>query len=246
MLIIRKEQFDVFRQLALHNFEDEMFLHLKQFNPKHTEIVSEPNVRQVIRKGMERAKKYGLTKRGPVRFYIELMYMLGSDFDTDPQYPWAEEILNDPGIKDQKVRADLLYDKAMEYIEKVAGPNNKFEYEALNKLSNMRFEDLPVIDNDLEKGIVMHLNRVYPQKCKYISQQAFRALIQRGNELAENFSLFKPDGIALLVGLMFSFGHGCVNDPQFPWIIGTLNNTSIAKDKRIERLYNKMITFLCQ
>lgn len=96
MLIIRKETMEVFEEALLRNFEDEMVQHIKQFTPRHSEIIGEQCVRQVAKMGIERARQYGLTNRGPVRFYIELMFMLGSNFDTDPQYPWAGEILNDP------------------------------------------------------------------------------------------------------------------------------------------------------
>jgi len=245
MLKIRKEQMEVFEQAAIRNFEDEMVRHMKKFSLLHCKVIEDNGVREVIRLGIDRSEKYSLTNRGPVRFYIELMFMFGSDFDTDPQYPWAGEILNDPRIVDQMQRADCLYNKAMDCVDTVAGPDYEYEKEALRRISHIRFENLPAIGDNVETEIVIHLNRIHPQKCKYIGQPAFQALIQRGNALTESYALPMPDGIALLVGLMFAFGHGCVNDPQFPWIAETLNNTQIvAPSKRIERLYSKMVTYL--
>lgn len=171
MLIIRDEQMKVFEEVALRSYEDEMVQHIKQFTPRHSEIIGEPAVRQVIRKGIEQAKEYGLTNRGPVRFYIELMFMLGSYFDTDPQYPWAEEILTNSEITDQMQRADRLYEKAMDFIDKVSGLNHKYEEEAIRRFSQMRFEDFSMSKNE----IVMHLKRIYPQKCEYIGEQAINA-----------------------------------------------------------------------
>ena len=86
---IRKEQMAALDRAALKAFEDELVRHLQDFDPKHTTVLDEDGVRQVIRLGMERAAKYGLTNRGPIRFYIELMFLFGSDFDTDPWLPWA-------------------------------------------------------------------------------------------------------------------------------------------------------------
>lgn len=177
---------EVFEELALRNYEDEMVQHIKQSTPKHSETIGEPAVRQVIRIGIERAKEYDLTNRGPGRFYIELMFMFGSDFDTDPQYPWAEEILSDSEITDQMERADRLYNKTMDYLEKAAGPEYKYEKEAMRRLSQMRFEDLPTSEEDFESEIVTHLNRIHPQKFEYIGETAIRELIQRGNEVAES------------------------------------------------------------
>ena len=244
-LKIRDEQMKVFEQAALRSFEDEMVKHIKQFAIKHSEIIGDQGVREVVRMGIERAKKHGLTNRGPVRFYIELMFMLGSDFDTDPQYPWAGEILNDPGIVDQMERADRLYDKAMNYVEKVAGPEYKYEEEALRRVTQMRFEDLPDSDEKFASDIIGHLKRIYPQKIEYVGELALNILIQQGNELAKSHAISTTAGAALIVGLMFAFGHGCFTDPQFPWIAGTLSNTSVIDlNKKVERLYSRMMTFL--
>jgi hypothetical protein len=63
MLKIRKEQMEVFEQAAIRNFEDEMVQHLKKFSPRHCDVIGEDNVREVIRLGIERGKKYNLTNR---------------------------------------------------------------------------------------------------------------------------------------------------------------------------------------
>src|SRR5271156_5932319 len=101
MWMIRQEQTEAFRQHHLHKFEDEMVEHLKKFSAQQCKKAGEPGVRQVIRLGLENAGKYGLTNRGPVRFYIELMFMFGSYFDSDPQYPWARAALTSPANLDQ-------------------------------------------------------------------------------------------------------------------------------------------------
>src|SRR3954454_24480566 len=93
MWTIRSEQFDVFEQAALSHFEDDMVRHLREFAPAHAKGVGDAGLRRVIRVGIERAKSYGYSLRGPVRFYIELMIQFGSDFDTDPLLPWAGEHL---------------------------------------------------------------------------------------------------------------------------------------------------------
>ena len=88
MLEIREEQMAVFDQAARKSFEDEMVQHLAEFVPKQCEVIGEQQVRKVIQLGIERARIYSLTIRGPVRFYIELMFVFGSDFDTDPLLSW--------------------------------------------------------------------------------------------------------------------------------------------------------------
>jgi hypothetical protein len=245
MLTIRKEQMAVFEQASFKDFEGKMVEHLREFTPRHCEIVGEPAVRTVIRMGIERAMRYGFTNRGPVRFYIELMFMFGSYFDTDPLMLWAAEILNDPVIVDQMVRAERLYEKLADYVEKVAGPENKFVKEALRRASQQRFEDLSVHMENFESETIARLATNYPQKCKYVGEPALKKLIPLGLELANRHSVSTNAGKVLLVGLMFTQGHGFATDPQLPWVSATLNNSAISDpNKRIERLYSKVMTYL--
>lgn len=245
MLVIRKEQMKIFELDARSKFENKMVQHVKNFTPKHSEILGEDSVREVIRLGMQRAKKYDLTNQGPVSFYIELMLMLGSDFDTDIQYPWAGNILGDPSVIDQMQRADDLYVKAMDYVENVVGANSEFNNEAILKVSQLSLESLIMSGGILEDDIVMLMNMVHPKKCDYLGESALRALVSRGIELAGNFDIRTSHGGKLLTGLMFCFGHGCCTDPQFGWIVKTLNRPYFGNsEKRVERLYSKWKTYL--
>jgi hypothetical protein len=116
-VIIRKEQVEALTQIPLQAFEDEMVGHLAAFSPPLFRAVKEPQLREAIRFGTARAAAYGITFRGPVRLYLELMLLFGSHFDTDPQYPWAAEILQDQPSTPQMQRAERLYERTLDYRE---------------------------------------------------------------------------------------------------------------------------------
>jgi len=245
MLEIRSEQVAAFEQAGFRAFEHEMVEHLAKFSPQHCEVMGEPRVRNVIQLGMARAKTYGFTNRGPVRFYLEMMFMFGTDFDTDPLLPWVAKILNDTAMADQMKRADQLYEVLMDYAEKVAGPDNEYVKAALRRASLQRFEDLPLPSGDFEKGMIARLTANYPQKCEYVGESALRELIPLGVALAREYSVSAAAGKVFLIGLMFAQGHGFATDPQLPWVSATLNNPAITDpNKRIERLYSKTMTYL--
>lgn len=245
MLIIRKEQIKVFQQTVLRNFENNMVQHLRNFTPKHSEALGEDGLRKVIRRGIKRAETYGFTDRGPVRFYIELMFMLGSDFDTDCQFPWASQILTDPEIVEQTERADALFDKVMDYVKEVAGPEREYAQESLRRASQQSFKDLRKIKGSMETEILARFKTNYPQKCRYIGDQALRTLVQRGAELAQKYSVSSPAGAAFFASFMFILGHGFAEDPLYPWCEETLNDKSISDpNKRIERLHSKGVAYL--
>ena len=234
-----------FKLDALSKFEDKMVQHVRQFTPKHSEILGEDGVREVIQLGMDRAKSYDFTNQGPVSFYIELMLMLGSDFDTDTQYPWAGNILGDPSITNQMQRADGLYVKAMDYVENVVGTNSEYNKEAILKVSQLGLERLIMSGGILEDDIIMQMSMVHPKKCEYLGESALRALVSQGIKLAGSFDIYTSHGGRLLAGLMFCFGHGCCNDPQFRWIVETLNRPYFGNsEKRVDRLYSKWKTYL--
>ena len=48
-----------------------------------------------------------------------------------------------------------------------------------------------------------------------------------------------------MVALMIAFGHGCTEDPLYPWIARTLKDERITDaTERAERLERKAVTWL--
>ncbi len=141
MLTIRPEQMEVFRKAALQKFEDKLVGHLREYAPRHSEALGGPGIRQVIRLGLDRAAAYGFTTRRTARFYLEMMYLLGSDFDTDPLLPWVAAVLTDPDLADPMTRADRHYDAATTYRAAVFGPDYEHETEALRRAAGKCYED---------------------------------------------------------------------------------------------------------
>ncbi len=111
MLVIRREQMDLFQQVTMRSFEKDMILHVHEFAPRHCQVIGDEMVRQTVRLGIQRAITYGFTNHGPARFYIEMMFMFGSAFDTDPQMPWTLESLKGEEYMDQMDRSKLLYNR---------------------------------------------------------------------------------------------------------------------------------------
>src|SRR5262245_64449839 len=105
MFTIRVEQQEAFDRALFRGFEDDMVSHLRRFAPRLFELRGEPTFRALIRLGADRAGRYGFTNRGPVRLFVELMVILGCDFDTDPMLPWAARDLSESPSYDQMSRA---------------------------------------------------------------------------------------------------------------------------------------------
>lgn len=94
-----------------------MVAHLKRYFPDRCAHLSDEDVRESIRYGIERANAYEICIEQDVSRYINLMYILGRDFDRDPELPWAQAILSGRALKGLKtVKMDVLYEEAERYL----------------------------------------------------------------------------------------------------------------------------------
>ena len=243
MLIIRRQQIEVFEHAALRRFEDEMVVHSKEFTPNLCKVIGEVQLRVALRQAIGRAGTYGFTYQGPIRLFIELMFLCGSDFYNDPQYPALAEILSASG--DQMQRAEQIYQGILDYQKKVSGPDAENTRKALGALSIFGRMPLTFSPNDFVSGMLQEMADAFPQKVAYIGNEALTALIDEGQAEARRYRFPTARGEALLVVLMFAFGHGCTNDPLYPWIARTLKDERIVDPAaRAQRLEKKALTWL--
>jgi hypothetical protein len=243
MLVIRKEQMNVFEEYAQKGFERELVEHVKDFAPKHAAAIGDAGVREAVRLGLERANAHGFSNRGPVRFYVEMMCMFGSDFDTDAQIPWAGGTLKNEMMTDQMERADALFDKMTEYEEEVSGPEKKYYLDALERLAKTSFENYNLAGS-FDGEVAAALQAIYPHKAENLGKDGIAKLIERGKAVATEHSVKSVRGAALFIALMFTIGHGFASDPFYPWISKTLAEDALAPDEKAERIYAKMKLYL--
>lgn len=247
MLRIRAEQNEVFKQAAVRRFEGEMIVHLRQFAPKHFKILEEGDIRKVVRSALERAPQYGLTSERSIRYYVEVMLMLGSGFDSDPQMPWSAEILNDESVAEQAARIDSLYDKAWDYADHVILDYQDSEGAVdpsrfVDLIRQIRHEAEEVLSPSNVPGfyqrVIQHLRQRFPNKCSYVGELCLRRLIQRAIEAAEGYGITTERGVVLFIAMMFVLGSGFHQDPQLPWASTILTDPSITdQNERVNRLY---------
>jgi hypothetical protein len=65
--------------------------------PSKWELLDEEARNGLMPAGRRLAARYGMHDAASSGVYTILMFLLGSSFDTDPQFPWAHSILNTPG-----------------------------------------------------------------------------------------------------------------------------------------------------
>jgi hypothetical protein len=235
----------VFEEAAWRQFEDEMVVHCKKspIRARLCKTIGDDQLRVAIRHGIKRATDYGFTYRGPVRLYIELMFLFGSGFDTDPQYPAIARFLNTDA--DQMQRAEQIHQWVLDYQEQVYGPEAVNVRKALEALSDLAQKPVTFSADDFVPAMLQEMHHAFPRKAAYIGAGGLTALIHEGRSEARKYRFPTVRGEGLIVTLKFGFGHGCTDDPLYPWISRTLNDEKIIDPAaRAERLEKKAVTWL--
>lgn len=222
-----------------------MLVHLSEFSPPLFKMLGEEQMRKAIRFGIAQASRHGFTLRGPVRLYLELMLLFGSHFDTDPQYPWAAEILANQEAGSQMQRAEWLYEKTMDYRQKVAGPEDAYTIDALRNIATFLRQPIALYNARLVPAMLQDITSLYPQKAAYVGMEGLEALIRKGIHGAERQRFSSDKGGALVIALMLAFGHGCGYDLLYPWIVDTLKDeANTDPEMRTKHLEEKTISWI--
>lgn len=243
MLTISNQQIEAFEKQAMQRFEDEMMLHCQEFSPELSKVLGEAQLRVAVQNAFTRAQRYGFSTRGALRLYLEMCLLFGSSFDSDPQYSWAAQVLNQS--IEQMQRADLLFDRIVDYQNQVSGPDGCNTLAALRRLPLVCQQPMQFSAENFAPAMQGLLADIFPQKAAYLGAPAIQQLVQQACMIAQRLEFQSARAYTLIVVLMYQFGHGCFTDPLYPWIGATLADPKIATPAaRAERLERKAMTWL--
>lgn len=190
---------------------------------------------KIIELGMSRASSYGFKKKGPVLFYIELMVLLGADFDTDPQYASVtKRPLTQSSYLEEMDRADRLWRRACDYFKRTSGRTREHERAVLQRVSALRLQEVQGIVGTRHSAMLDWLGFLHPQKIDCLGQDAIEMLLNQADQHVVEERLHRS-ATPLLVGLMFHLGYGWRNDPLLPSLHGYFESHSspaTQQDKR--------------
>lgn len=248
MVIFKSIHIDALQKNAIRKFETEMMTHFHEFNPVLCGILSEEQLRLAIRVGINKASSYGYIQRGAACIFLELIFLFGSSFDTDPQHEWAHGVLKDETI-DQNIRKDKLIKLTNQfYLPNILGLQNQYAFDAIERLRSLAETEVwndSLTDESRFIGIMIEKAAyIHPQKVEYTQRQQLEMLFEYSVKKAREYGASQTREYALFASLMLSFGHGCTNDPLYPWIYNTLNNQKVlTAEARIKKLETKALTW---
>jgi hypothetical protein len=212
---IRRRSFLAFEQAAIDAYVRELAAHLLGFAQESAAALSPEERMSGVRHGVARAAAHGFDQRGTVRFYVETMMLLGSDFDTDPQVPWAGQILADPAYRTPMDRAESLHRRLLGHLAQVDGEQGDRARVALAGLATWLVGGSHPSTTHFEDDVMHALARVHPAKLAACGETSIRRLVAgcaasaRGDE---------PHSALARIALMFAFGHRFDTDPWLVWM----------------------------
>ena len=233
-MLIRQAQMDVFDRNAEVAFEAEMLDHLRNFLPFRAQGFEEGTLKQVVHDGLTTARNHGFTCRGSLRLYLELTIVLGSAFDSDPQYPSLAEILSDSTNPNEMQRAGRLYDQANAILNQIAQPRRELLPTAFQQIAQKHLDNLE--EQDLEQFVIATIADAYPEKALHTDAAWLHALFVEASQVTRVLHIHEPRGIALLTLIMFFAGHGVVRDAVYANQIDQALTGELTPGARIEKL----------
>jgi hypothetical protein len=108
---IRKDQMAALTKVEARTVGNRTLDHIRKTYPKEFNALGEDKIQEVIRHGAKRVAKYGFKGNPDVLKFIEVMVLFGRDFDSDPQLPWAAQILRKR--KKPAVKITALHEEAI-------------------------------------------------------------------------------------------------------------------------------------
>ena len=229
MFVIRQQQLEVFEAIALGQFEDRMVEHVRAYFPMHFRMLEETGIRTLIRHGYSRAVSHGFDTQRSVCLYINAMLLMGSNFDVDPMYPWAAEILSDTSGGYPLLRIDRLSDRSLRVFYRIAGTGHM----QLNRALVNLHRDAIAIEQQIGQGSPSDLpqfaQRLFPTKAEVVGEGAVRLLSRNAVDSAGRYGLVADAHVLLYGFLMFMIGSGFDSDPQYARLRRVLTDSRLEE-----------------
>jgi len=108
MLRIRPEQMDVLNQHMLKIYIEKIIKHLRETFPDKTQEKTNEDLEGFINDGIKRASGYEITEEREVTLYIDLMMILGKNFEQQRSHLWILKFLKRQDLN-QHEKMELIY-----------------------------------------------------------------------------------------------------------------------------------------
>jgi hypothetical protein len=106
-----------FAEAATQKYERRLCVHLNRFFPEECAALGELKIRDTVRYSIHRATTHGFVSERDVCKFVDVMFILGREFDEDQSLPWARTILSNNEVgEDPTLRIERLCWVAQQFL----------------------------------------------------------------------------------------------------------------------------------
>ncbi|MEM6992924.1 MAG: hypothetical protein AAF721_20580 [Myxococcota bacterium] len=221
----------VHRQAEARVLRDELLHHLWTEFPQHCIALTDSGCRRCVEAAIDAGQHYGLTELAPLRVFLTMMVMLGSDFHRDVQLPWAVQALKRNRALPQAQAMSRLAARTANELGTVAGEDGELYRRALLWVRSKRFDTLVTdyVTHGAE-GQHLWLRALYVTKYDSLGRGRVDGVIEAARAAAADAGIQGPEGTMVFAGLMFLLGSGFAGDPFHPWVQPALQDARERPD----------------
>ncbi len=110
MFKFRQQHLEAFEAQATKLFTARVIAHVKSVWPAESAELGEAVTAEIVRSAVGRATLAGFSTEYDVVRYVDLAFLLGTDFDTNPRVVWTRPILADRSLA-PTAKMDKLYQR---------------------------------------------------------------------------------------------------------------------------------------
>ena len=204
--------------------------HLASFDPVLAATAGRERLEQAATIGLKDARRHDLAAGPAMQLYLEMMASLGSGFDADPQFRWLQPFLDPRQDMGAVERARFLHFHTSAYMTRAYGSGNEFARAAAERARDQlaRFTQ-PSARVEIEPMEL--LKWLHPERLDYVDSAAASELSGDARKCASAAGFPLPQGVNLLLILMFLFGAKVASDPLYHWVGETLQGPRPGADR---------------
>ena len=115
MLTIRQTQLARLHDDLSVRYGDRVIAFIRGRYADRCAAFTEAELRGLVATALRRSREHGFDREADILRYVNIMYTLGCDFDRDPAFPWAAEILARPQLSGAS-KVDLLVARTAQHL----------------------------------------------------------------------------------------------------------------------------------
>lgn len=229
-MIVRDEQLKAFAAQDEIGYAESAADHLERFDPVLAAAAGRERLEEAAKIGLQDARRHDLTAGPALQLYLETMSSLGSGFDADPQFRWLRPFLDPRKDMGAVERARFLHFHTSAYMTRAYGASNEFARAAAERARDQlaRFTrpgaGVEIAPMDLLKWL-------HPERLDFVDSAAASELGGEARKCASAVGFPLPQGVNLLLILMFIFGAEVASDPLYHWVGELLQGPEPGADR---------------